>query len=307
MDPERDRLTYTLRGADAAFFEIDESSGRLQTKDWLNYEARAAYDLTVWTTDTSGFTDTIDVTIEIINLDEAGSLSFSADGVAIEAALDDRDGGVTGEVWQWARSSRRNGGWADISGASSARYTPSNADAGMYLQARVSYEDAHGSGKRTQGVSSNELPTPDIRVATLVSGLSIPWDLAFTPDGTMLFTQRAGVLSSRLADGTVQTVTADLSDLYAPSETGFMAIVIDPNFRSNRRFYTCQGHTGPEVQVIAWTIDASYTVATRVADPLVGGLPTASTSTAAAGSASGRRATCGSRRATGEPARSRRT
>ena len=56
-----------------------------------------------------------------------------------------------------------------------------------------------------------------------------------------------------------------------------MAIVVDPNFRSNRRFYTCQGHTGPEVQVIAWTIDASYTVATRVADPLVGGLPTAST------------------------------
>ncbi len=276
-DPERDRLTYTLRGADATFFEIDESSARLQTKDWLNYEARAAYDVTVWATEPSGFTDTIDVTIDIINVDEAGSVSFSADGDAIQATLDDRDGGVTGETWQWARSANRHGGWADISGARSARYTRSNADAGMYLQARVSYEDAHGSGKRAQGVSSNEIPAPDIRVAPLVSGLSIPWGLAFTPDGTMLFTQRAGVLSSRLADGTVRTVTADLSDLYTASETRFMAIVVDPNFRSNRRFYTCQGHTGPEVQVIAWTIDASYTVATRVADPLVGGLPTAST------------------------------
>ena len=277
VDPKGDRLTYTFGGADAAFFEIDASSGRLQTKDWLNYEVSAAYGLTVWAIDPSGFFDMIDVTIDVINVDEAGSVSFAEAGGAIEATLDDRDGGVIGETWQWARSSNRNGGWAGISGATSARYTPSNADAGMYLQARVSYDDGHGSGKRAQGVSSHEIPTPDIRVATLVSGLSIPWDLAFTPDGTMLFTQRAGVLSSRLADGTVQTVTADLSDLYSASEVGFMAIVVDPNFRSNRRFYTCQGHTGPEVQVIGWTIDASYTVATRVADPLVGGLPTAAT------------------------------
>ena len=216
VDPKGDRLTYMLGGVDAAFFEIDASSGRLQTKDWLNYEVRAAYGLTVWATDPSGFFDMIDVIIDVINVDEAGSVSFAEAGGAIEATLDDRDGGVIGETWQWARSSNRNSGWADLSGATSARYTPSNADDGMYLQARVSYDDAHGSSKRAQGVSTNEIPTPDIRVASLVSGLSIPWDLAFTPDGTMLFTQRAGVLSSRLADGTVQTVTADLSDLYRP-------------------------------------------------------------------------------------------
>ena len=210
-------------------------------------------------------------------------------------------------TWQWARSANRNGGWADISGASSARYTPSDADDGMYLQARVSYEDAHGSSKRAQGVSSNKIPTPDIRVATLVSGLSIPWDLAFTPDGTMLFTQRAGVLSSRLADGTVQTVTADLSDLYAASETGFMAIVVDPNFRSNRRFYTCQGHTGPEVQVIAPGRSTPPTRWPRASPTRWSEAFRPPARTAAAGSASGRRATCGSRRATGEPARSRRT
>ena len=92
----------------------------------------------------------------------------------------------------------------------------------------------------------------------------------------MLFTQRAGVLSSRLTDGTVQTITADLSDLFASGETGLMGIVVDPRFSSNRRFYTCQGHTGPEVQVIAWTINADYTAATRVADPLVGGMPASS-------------------------------
>ena len=118
--------------------------------------------------------------------------------------------------------------------------------------------------------------TPDLMVTTLVSGLAIPWDLDFTPDGTMLFTERAGKLSSRLTDGTVQTVTADFSDVFNQFESGLMALVVDPDFATNRRFYTCQAHTGPEVQVIAWTINSGYTTATRVADPLVGGIPASS-------------------------------
>ena len=183
---------------------------------------------------------------------------------------------VNGATWQWARSSNRNTGWTHIGGATSARYTPSSGDQGMYLQATVSYDDAHSSGKQAQGISATQIAPPNLRVATLVSGLSIPWDIAFTPDGTMLFTQRAGVLSSRLADGTVQTIDADFGDLFASGETGLMGIVVDPVFVSNRRFYTCQGHTGPEIQVIAWTLNAAYTQATRVADPLVGGLPASS-------------------------------
>ena len=119
--------------------------------------------------------------------------------------------------------------------------------------------------------------TPDLMVTTLVSGLAIPWDLDFTPDGTMLFTERAGRLSSRLSDGTVQAVTADFSDVFNQFESGLMAIVVDPDFATNRRFYTCQAHTGPEVQVIAWTMNSGgYTAATRVADPLVGGIPASS-------------------------------
>ena len=114
---------------------------------------------------------------------------------------------------------------------------------------------------------------PRLTVTTLASNLTIPWDLDFTPDGTMLFTERAGKLSARLTDGTVQAVTAALGDVYAVGESGLMAIVVDPDFTTNRRFYTCQAHTGPEVQVIAWTIDSGYTAATRAADPLVGGIP----------------------------------
>ncbi|MCY3778139.1 MAG: PQQ-dependent sugar dehydrogenase, partial [Candidatus Aminicenantes bacterium] len=117
---------------------------------------------------------------------------------------------------------------------------------------------------------------PELRVSTLVSGLTIPWDLDFTPDGTLLFTEKRGVLSSRGADGAVRRVEAEMGDLFAAGETGLMGLVVDPDFASNRRFYTCQGHVGPEVQVIAWTMNAGYTAATRVADPLVGGMPATS-------------------------------
>ena len=59
--------------------------------------------------------------------------------------------------------------------------------------------------------------------------------------------------------------------------------------------------------MIAWTINTAYTVATRVADPLVGGMPASLAAvTAAAGCASDRRAICGSQPATRHPGRSRR-
>ena len=126
-----------------------------------------------------------------------------------------------------------------------------------------------------QSVETAEI-APELLVSTLVSGLTIPWDLDFTPDGTMLFTEQRGVLRSRGADGTIRRVDAEMGDLFAVGETGLMGIVVDPEFASNRRFYTCQGHVGPEVQVIAWTMNAAYTAATRVADPLVGGIPATS-------------------------------
>ena len=129
------------------------------------------------------------------------------------------------------------------------------------------------SDNASTSASATVRDMPRLTVTTLASNLTIPWDLDFTPDGTMLFTERAGKLSARLTDGTVQAVTAALGDVYAVGESGLMAIVVDPDFTTNRRFYTCQAHTGPEVQVIAWTIDSGYTAATRAADPLVGGIP----------------------------------
>lgn len=117
---------------------------------------------------------------------------------------------------------------------------------------------------------------PTFTITQVASGLTIPWDVAQTPDGTLLFDQRGGGLSVGRTDGTIAAVTADFSDLYTLGETGLMGLVLDPGFAGNRRFYTCQGHQAGvdrEIQVIAWTVNADYTAATRVADPLLGDLP----------------------------------
>ncbi|WP_222194267.1 PQQ-dependent sugar dehydrogenase [Modestobacter italicus] len=118
------------------------------------------------------------------------------------------------------------------------------------------------------------VPTLDVEV--VADGLDHPWDVAQAPDGTLLFDERGGGLTAVLPDGEVRPLETDLGDLFADGETGLMGLTLDPAFTENRRFYTCQGvqeDGGAEIQVITWTVDADWTSATRVADPLLGGVP----------------------------------
>ena len=208
-------------------------------------------------------------------------------GTVVNAALSDPDGlegGGSGPAassgavsWSWARSPDGNV-WTRIEAYDDGdSYVPTEEDEGMLLRAEASYTDGRGPGKSAQAVSSAGVgarePGPGLTVTEIVTGLSHPWGIDFTPDGTMLFTQRAGVLNARLTDGTVKRVAADLSDLLVDGFAGLQALAVDPDFAANRRFYTLQGHTGHEMQVIAWTIDADYDEATRIVDPLVEGIP----------------------------------
>jgi glucose/arabinose dehydrogenase len=117
---------------------------------------------------------------------------------------------------------------------------------------------------------------PALDVAVVVDGLDLPWDVAQAPDGTLLLDERPGGLTAVLPDGTVREVQADFSDLFVLIETGLMGLVLDPAFEENRRFYTCQGARdgdSADVEVIAWTVDDAWRTATRVADPLLDGIP----------------------------------
>jgi glucose/arabinose dehydrogenase len=114
---------------------------------------------------------------------------------------------------------------------------------------------------------------PALDVAVVADGLDHPWDVVQAPDGTLLVDERAGGFTAVLPDGGVRAVDADFSDLFARGETGLMGLALDPAFAGNRRLYSCQGSEGGEIVIVAWTVAADWSSATRVADPLVGGLP----------------------------------
>ena len=65
-----DTLTYTLGGTDAASFSIVSTSGQLQTSAPLNYETKTSYSVTVSVSDGNDGSDSIDVTINITNVNE---------------------------------------------------------------------------------------------------------------------------------------------------------------------------------------------------------------------------------------------
>jgi len=118
--------------------------------------------------------------------------------------------------------------------------------------------------------------SPSLRVTVVATGLDHPWDVAQAPDGTLLTDERAGGLTAVLPDGTVRPLRADFGDLFAEGETGLMGLVLDPRFPENRRFYTCQGRrvgTRASIAVLAWVVDDGWRTASRVADPLLGGIP----------------------------------
>ncbi len=228
-------VTHTLGGADAATFSIVAASGQLRTTGPLDHEARDSYEVTVTAQDDNGSTQ-IAVTISVTDVEEPGVVSVSPTaprvGTVIRARLSDPDGGVdpANIFWRWSISADGLQ-FSLVAGGvgAGAAYTPASADAGKYLKVSAGYADARGRdggpyGKTAEWVSGAVIGAlvepPALTVRTILSGLTIPWDLAFTPDGAMLITERGGKLRSRLPDGRVRVVSADFSDLFARGEPG---------------------------------------------------------------------------------------
>ena len=161
-----DTLVYSLGGTDADSFDIVTTSGQLLTKDPLDFEDKETYTVTVSVhdgKDANGEVDTavdatITVTINLSNVEEPGTVTLSSaqplTGTAFAASLTDPDGSVTGLTWQWASGATSGGTFVDITGATSASYTPVAGDLGKYLQATATYTDGHDSNKSAVAESS---------------------------------------------------------------------------------------------------------------------------------------------------------
>ena len=176
-DRDNDTLTYGIQsGGDSALFEIDPSSGQVSLAQALDFETTPEprvlfFYLTLHDgRDAEGnaeatpmIDDTRSASIAVLDVEEDGVVTLSTQeaetGTPLTATLEDGDGGVTGEVWQWARSRNGQTGWTNISGATSSSYTPTVADEDFFLRATVTYTDRRGAGKGAAGITGRRVPS----------------------------------------------------------------------------------------------------------------------------------------------------
>ena len=65
-----DAVTYELSGADAGYFDIVPATGQILTVKKLDYEDKKEFKVTVKAEDVAGLSDTIDMTINVLDVDE---------------------------------------------------------------------------------------------------------------------------------------------------------------------------------------------------------------------------------------------
>jgi glucose/arabinose dehydrogenase len=120
---------------------------------------------------------------------------------------------------------------------------------------------------------------PTLKVTRIASGLDIPWDVKSVGRGRMLITERDKKRLLLLRKGKLRQVRFPSSTVWSAGETGLMSLAVDPGFRRNRRFYTCQGGAlaggRHDVRVMAWRLSRDERRATLVR-PLLTGLPSTS-------------------------------
>jgi glucose/arabinose dehydrogenase len=113
---------------------------------------------------------------------------------------------------------------------------------------------------------------PSLARTVVLAGLANPWDLAFTPDGALLYTERGRGLSVRRTDGSTALLFRP-ADLVAEGQSGFNGVAVDPDFAANRRVYVYMAsNAGGERdnRVIRLVVDAGYTAVSDRSDIVAG-------------------------------------
>jgi aldose sugar dehydrogenase len=111
--------------------------------------------------------------------------------------------------------------------------------------------------------------TPRLTRSVVMSGLQNPWDIAFTPDGVMLFTEKCRGLSARLADGKIVRLFGTSGsalvapDLFCQGQSGVHGIAVDPDFAKGKRdvyvFMASSLRTPATNRVVRLTLNADAT------------------------------------------------
>ena len=195
-DRDGDRLEYRLRGTDRASFHLDPRTGQLTTALLLDYETQSEYSVRVRVRDGEGGSDGIDVTITVVDLDEAPSQpgapevrSTGPTGLAVSWTAPDNQGP---EITDYDVRYREAGGEfqdAEFVGADTS-ITLNNLKPGTSYEVQVRAVNAEGaspwseSGRdKTEEATPTPAPTPSPEPTPSSSSESTP-----TPTSTPIST-----------------------------------------------------------------------------------------------------------------------
>jgi len=81
------------------------------------------------------------------------------------------------------------------------------------------------------------LRAPEADLETIATGLEVPWELAFLPDGRALLTERPGRVRLLSADGELAPEPVAEIPVAAVGEGGLLGLAVDPEFERNSFVY----------------------------------------------------------------------
>ena len=243
-DADNNRLTYSISGTDAAFFDVVATSGQLRTKAALDHESRDSYSFTMSVHDgkdiygnaDTTIDDTISVTVTVNDVDEppviAGAATvddYDENGTGDVAyyAADDPEGATTIITWSLGGTDRGDFEISDA-GVLTFKDPPDYerpADSGGNNEYLVTVVATEEGGLR--GTLDVTITVRDVNEGPTVTGDEAP---SFPENGVR------AVATYRATDPERDTVTWSVSgtdgDDFEISETGVLTFVDTPDFES---------------------------------------------------------------------------
>lgn len=106
-------------------------------------------------------------------------------------------------------------------------------------------------------------------VSVITTGLDVPWDIAFLPDGRALVTERTGAVRIVSADGGLAPTPAARLTVSQNGEGGLLGIALDPAYSAATPFVYLTATVGAQMQVQRWRFAADRLVMDGV---VIGGI-----------------------------------
>lgn len=154
--------------------------------------------------------------------------------------------------------------------ASAGGWTLGTATGTQTLQA-----SATGFAPTTFSATALGTGAPTFTRSVWLGGLAAPWDLAFAPDGAVLFTERSRGLSVHVggAGGGTTRLLFRPADLVAQDQSGMLGVALDPDFASNRTVYVFMASNAggaTDNRIVRFAVNADWTAIANRLDIVTG-------------------------------------